>query len=379
MSDNEDAASEVAPEAWSTMFDRFVAGKAQSEDPKKVKRPKPSKAAPQENSWFSGLFASKPDYTSRRSSVSSDTPFEKESESDNDGDLRKLAGMDQEDEQISESEASSASDGAFKNLSIKAPTQQSKADSASPSSSKSPSEIDEDLLKRFNAGELESVDELPEGVRRTSTRASSRKERLKNRNNFTITHDASELGTIDEITTESKQAVAPVPTEPIETHPDGQSIAWWQAYVPAGLIAATASAEPAESNQAQAEKVEETKPADVIAEPEGDSMWNKFFGGAKPSDEVSPRSMLPQIRAPPEIPALAEVNSYFTSVPVAEPSINLLGPRPISHFEGRLRGWPRGLAPYWSTREINQSHVQRTVFQSSEINGMSALAMFRVT
>ena len=258
------------------------------------------------------------------------------------------------------------------------PTMQMKAGSGASSSHDSVI-IDDEIMKDYNAGGgLQSVDELREETRKSDTRASPRKGRLRNRVNFTVNHDATELATVDEDT--KVDSVQPPPESVEQTNPGS----WWQAYIPAAFGQQTNGEGEAALSDTPNKVGEETSldpvpPSDGMGEQQP-GMWGHLFGGSSTVDvPVAPRSLLPQIQPPPDIPALAEINSYFAPPPeILEPPISLLGPRPLYRYEGRLRGWPRGFAPYWSSHET-MSNTRQTFSQNAQVNGVSALAMFRVT
>ena len=109
----------------------------------------------------------------------------------------------------------------------------------------------------------------------------------------------------------------------------------------------------------------------------GQGMWGGLFGSNEPSlpPEEQARSLLPQIPPPRTVYKTEEINSFFVPLPT-ENSIELLGPKPMINFQGKVRGWPRRLAPYWSTSNESQTSSSS---HNSIASGVSALAMFRVT
>ena len=219
--------------------------------------------------------------------------------------------------------------------------------------------------------ELEGIDELENETRGSLVRRSPRRDRIRGQMNFLITKDATQL-----VEAESTNEAGPAKVEPTpETQAElggAEPVPWWQAFLPV-IGASTAPAPADEERKEEAQRVNEPPP-ERQKQPKG--FFEGLFGTSEEDKPKSPRSVLPQIPPPPSIPALNEVNSYYSRSSVSENPIELLGPRPLQRFEGRVRGWPRRLAPYWS------SHAQpnNRVFQPGpSMDGVSALAMFRVT
>ena len=368
MSDNDDAMSEKAPDGWTSMFNKVSGAKPDSKSGGGSARGKSSKKEQQSAGWLGGFFG-KVEEESHKSSISSDTPPRKDSDEEsagnvNDDDRKKWdtdkdAGAGDEDGNISDESLHAYevdSDGFSVN--------QQKASKGSDSSSDGDSiKLDEEV----------EVEELPEFKANPVVRSSRRRERIQNRMNFTVAHEAAELAVPDPI-------VEPPKPEVPDQSPEANTAAWWQVFVPAVPVPPEElkSESPTEIKPEEKKEPEQTAPSTDAPQPEATGGWSSWFGGAK-EESVSPRSVLPVIRPPPDIPALAELNTFFAPPPLSESAIELLGPRPLARYEGRLRGWPRGLAPYWSTHDRFQPTRQRAFSQPSELSGVSALAMFRVT
>jgi hypothetical protein len=386
MSDNEDAMSEKAPEGWISMFNKTAGSNAATGSSGGSTKGKSSKNEQQSGGWFGGFFGVA-EKKSRESSISSDTPPIKDSdneslENQDEDDRFKLVGDNKEDE---ENEGGD-SDGSLHAYDVDSDgfpvsSGKPKGETDSVSNGSEPVEIDEDILKDYDSGAVAEVEELPEFSTKPVERSSPRRERIMNRMNFTVAHEAAELAVPDPVVEEPKPLNSEATTEPAAS-PNQAS--WWQAFIPV----ASAESETTQNVTIQ-DPIPESKPAvetvleqpapvtEIKPETTEQRGWGSWFGGKK-EGSVSPRSILPQIRRPPDIAAVNELNTFFVPEPMSEPCIELLGPRPLARYEGRLRGWPRGLGRYWSTHEQFQP-PRRAFSQNNELSGVSALAMFRVT
>lgn len=395
MSDNDDAHSEAPPEGWSSMFNKSVAGKT----PQKS-QDRRNKDDTQQSGWLGGWLDSKPS-KSKLSSISSDTPPDAGSSSHGsdaeDNERTKWAPKDDESQDGSDSESGSLhayevdSDG-FRKDAVKGKGSASDLDESELEASVDVSmqqEIPEPLFP---------VDEINDESTRAAPRSSPRRDRIRSQMIFQVTHDAAELVVSESPDTEVKGAnddtvndkdktkaatdatsntvsAGSVPVSSVQ-----EPVPWWQAMFAAsntvGPISAPAEEKPQNIDESMKGKDDEKmKTAD---EPEANKgSWTSFFGGAEEKPET-PKSMLPHIPPPPDLPVLNEVNSFFTRAPMSDPQIELLGPAPMMRYEGRVRGWPRRMAPHWSTHQGSASQIFSS-FPNSQIDGVSALAMFRVT
>ncbi len=92
-----------------------------------------------------------------------------------------------------------------------------------------------------------------------------------------------------------------------------------------------------------------------------------------PSDPAAAaRQLLPQVPDPPTYRLEPEqtLNTFF----FGEPDLSLLGPRRFPQYEGRLRGWPRAVAPRWSSAGVLPDNPYTCVRDGAE-----ALNLFRVS
>jgi len=374
MAENDDVQSEHAPEGWTSMFNRF-SGDAQ--DSAATSGRKSDKNPTIESTgWFGGLLGTKAG--SRKSSISSDTPPVVESNSgsdvDEDPSMKKLKGEEAENE---DSGVDNSSDVDSDGFPIEREHEREKSESVSVSS------------KRSSGGSSKVEQVMAELVEEevSENKPSPRRERVRNRLNFTINQSASETAVPDEIQQpQSINEAAPkgqlnavdAPQVSATTAVPSQApepVAWWQ-----GLFPVASDAPPqlpeAPSSKESDQKIKENP--DTTRPIEGGA-WSNMFGPSKNSEEEA-RKLLPVITAPPSIDALWESNSYYCARP-QERSAEIFGPRPLMSFSGRVRGWPRRFAPQWSTDGTQETHqVNRRGFSSvSSVNGASALAMFRVT
>jgi hypothetical protein len=403
MSDNEDALSDEAPAGWNSVFQGDRRGKSKSKDPKvPVSREQPSDLSGGETGWLGGWFGSpSAAQASKKSSISSDTPDAQDSGSDMDGndDINERMKLGQEDLESDDGTDKDGSLHAFEVDSDGFPIgpdtkTQEVVGKSTPDSEVSGSSLDEDDIKNFEVDDVQMGEELPERKLPSTSPSSPRRERIRNRMNFTVTRDAAEI-VLPDITVEGGLNEPADSTGAREVQGErnqatggsgGEAspvVPWWQTFLPVGVAVST-SENPAESSPEvprDARKDDKPPPQNDSSKATGEEggLWSSMFGGgSKEPEPVDPRSVLPQIKPPPDIPALDQVNSYYTPVPMSQPAIELLGPRVITRFEGRLRGWPRGLAPYWSTHDRLQPERQ-SFSQNIEMTGVSTLAMFRVT
>ena len=360
MSDHEDAASEAAPEGWSRMFNQMNFGSPLStsiisKSDEKVDKSK-SIDLPETTGWFSGWFGTDDSAKAKKtSSISSDTPpvvTSRENSSDGLDDRAMLKSA----EDLSEADESDLDSDGF-------PVEnRSDAGKAVSESSESSESSDSSVHKSLD-GATEQVVAAP----------SSRRARLLNRQLFVLAHTAAELVAPDEV--EVPKAVEKT---------------WWE-FVDGTETAPTVpvavdTTRLALSPPLDAHKVAEPSDVAVVAPPlevpvavdgQEKGIWQRVFGPANPappSPAAQARALLPEISLPP---TGNSVNSFF-SPPSEVEGINILGPsRIFGRFEGRLRGWPRHLAPQWSS-ETNSPKRSQISF-SQPPSGAAALAMFRVT
>ena len=372
MSDNEDAQSEVAPAGWASMFNRVSpTGKKEGRGESSGESKAEAEAEPS-SGFLGGWFGGPPKAVSRKSSISSDTPSEKPSEGnseDGEADERNKWDGDEQDEPVGEDGDAELhtsevdSDG----FPVGTAVEESGAASEEASGSeelteKDPLEIDESILLA-GVGDPEPAPAEPEKP------ISPRRQRNRMNQNFVIAHSAAEA------TAE--------PAEPAS---------WWGAIFPVAAASVPDPTDPAMTEDAkpdvkpggamgyteEAESATAPPPQDVdgvTGTVPSKGMWDSMFGAKDPEPEpVDPRTLLPEIRAPPAMDASAELNSYFSQPPMPA-SLEIFGPKPFARFHGKVRGWPRKHAPYWSTDGDQRDATTRP----PAVSGVAALAMFRVT
>ena len=393
MSDDEDAHSEAAPDGWTSMFNRVspIKDRSTGKPPRKHSR-RPSASAEVDSGaagWLGGWFgASQP--KSRMSSISSDTPPKGSSQADSEEDADD--GRKKWEQQEDPEEEGGSAEGSLHAYEVDSDgfpvtTEDRKSiESAGVSNEESETNsVDEDILKAYNDGSLKEDIESPVTKAAKPMESSPRKERMRNRMNFTLTHTAADTAErADPIFAgdpDIQQAVA-------DSQPIAEPAGWWGALFP---VAAPAVIVPTNIVREE-EKPKTTSDVPIAQIPaEGGGMWGNMFGSspAPPVEPIAeaenvdeppqprPRDLLPPLRPPPSIDALNEVNSYFNPVPYSQ-SIEMFGARPLSTFQGKLRGWPRRLAPHWSSSQ-GASVAPARFSQPAGLNGVSALAMFRVT
>lgn len=374
MSDHDDAMSEVAPEGWSVMFNQMNLGSPIATSPKNEnQKSSNSETADASAGWFGGWFGT-PAKTSKSksSSISSDTPpiHESKENSDVDDDQVDDRAMMNNDDASSSSESGPRSDVDSDGYAVGSADEVEKAlkagsdvessghsseDNKSVGVSSSASSRDTSLLKAES-----SVQMMTEVV---PARTQSRRDRLKNRQQFQVlTHTASELVVPEEI--------------PDEAVPEGEK-SWWGTIFPVadpGIepVALTIEEEIKPENKVLVQIPAETEDKPKVSDA---GIWSRMFGPSEPV--IQPRSLLPEIALPPSVSAYQDMNSYFPQQSLSS-GIEILGPsRMFGRYEGKVRGWPRRLAPYWSS-EPSADPMPQPSF-SRPPSGASALAMFRVT
>lgn len=399
MSDNEDAHSEAPPEGWSSMFNKTVAGKSDS----KAGTTK-TKETPATTNWFGGLFESN-EAKSKKSSISSDTPPEPNSEKPSAGEEDERSKWDAKQGSDRESENGSGSPDSDEVDSDGFPINETKVKMKN-----NISDLDDDEAPQEDGVIIDGegpespfpVDETNDEISRTVRPSSPRRERIRNNMNFLVSHEAAELVEAeaqDPSSTNTKDTNGnPVPKTPLPAPEKGSDVSnnpavresstsntealipWWQTIFAGAAV--TSQDQPQETKpSADKKQPVEQKNEDRIQQEDGskpkEGLWNSLFGSNGPKEE-SPAILLPEIPAPPELPVLNEVNSFFTRPPVSDPQLDLLAPGPVTRYEGRLRGWPRRLAPQWSSHQRGAERVFSS-YPNTQIDGVSALAMFRVT
>ena len=398
MSDNEDVHSEAPPEGWNSMFNKSVGGTSNSKAlPAKTKEPTAS------NDWFGGWFESK-EAKSKKSSISSDTPPPERTS----GELSE-AEVDERSKWAPKQGSDSESENGGSQDSDEVDSDGFPVDDTAVESKKKVSDVDDDDLLSEDVTSVDAegrefplpIDEAKDEITHTVRPSSPRRDRIRNNMNFLVSHEAAELVEADTPLpndTDKKDTHGnPIPgTSPVpQNGPDVANnpaavgtgalntdavVPWWQTIFAGAAVAPTDRPEETKTSDNKQEPVEQ-KEEDVAQQEEAtkpkEGLWNSLFGAEEPKG-ATPQSVLPEIPAPPELPVLNEVNSFFTRPPVADPQLDLLGPGPVTRYEGRLRGWPRRLAPQWSSHQRNGSRVFSSN-PNSQIDGVSALAMFRVT
>ena len=370
MSDNEDGQSEVAPEGWAAVFNQMNLGSpVASTVPKK--KPKNEPDPPPATSWLGGWFGSPVVAPDQKSSISSDSPSKQSSKHSSqdmdDADDREFL-KDEDSPTMSEGDSNVDLDsdgfpkggGSPKDSGVNSSISGSEASSVSETSSV-PGNVDGVVSAQTNF--------LP-----APTRTDSRRDRILNRQQFVVSQTAAEL-------VEPEGAPESIPMVGVADVPAETS--WWQTVFPAAKVETT----PADSTVGNSNPIPVEEPAKVVADPvplveSSPSVWEKVFGPASPeppSAAEQARRLLPDITLPPSIDALRDINSYFP-VPGLAHQIDILGPgRSFGRFQGKVRGWPRQVAPYWSSERDGASSTRPPGTFNPSISGASALAMFRVT
>lgn len=84
-----------------------------------------------------------------------------------------------------------------------------------------------------------------------------------------------------------------------------------------------------------------------------------------PDPPISARDLLPVVPEPPP------VNSFFLP---ERTDLDMFGPRRFPQYDGPLRGWPRAIAPRWTSAGIRPTHPYACVRDGAE-----AMSLFRVS
>lgn len=374
MSDTDDAPSEAPPDSWTASFNQFRGsdpGEAKAGSKTAKRKPGSDQKAEASGGLFSGGGnTSKPQRGRESDSDESDLIKQSKHQSQSESE-----GENEDERNTLKKSAEESSNGSGED-----PDTVEASDVDSDGFPRNRPDTGSDLATKDDLGTVLDA-ELEEKVQLSPRRA-----RLRNKQNFFVVHDAAEVAATD-----NTAAAESVPVTA------GTAPNWWEIlFVAAPPVPPTADEEdtkkpaaaPAASLPAAATGMASNEaPKDVAPKEEaGGGFWSSMFGGEpKPDPEEAARALLPKLEPPPHIDAAKEINSYFDPPPMDSP-LDILAPRPIMHhYQGKVRGWPRQLAPYWDSNSIpgRPSHGARALNlpkpTPSQINGVSALAMFRVT
>lgn len=376
MSDTDDAQSEAPPDSWTASFNQFRGsdpGEAKAGSKTAKRKPGIDQKAEASGGWFSGWGNTSPP-----------APQEgPESDSDESDSIKQSK---------HESQSESEGENEDERYKLKKTAEESSSGPEEDADLVATSDVDSDGFPRnkpdagSDLGAKDDLGTVLEAELEEKVPLSPRRARLRNKQNFVVVHDAADVAATDiTVAAESVPAAA------------GTASNWWDTLlVAAPPVPPTAveedtknpAAAPASLSPAAATGIAANQaPKDEAPKEEaGGGFWSSMFGGEpKPDPEEAARALLPKLEPPPNIDAAKEFNSYFDPPPMDSP-LDILAPRPMMHhYQGKVRGWPRQLAPYWDSNSIpgRPSHGARALNlpkpTPSQINGVSALAMFRVT
>lgn len=346
MSDNDDAHSEVAPEGWGAMYNNLMnPGKPASTSGKSsVSSTKSQSKQPQNAGWLGGWFGSNTSNTKPKSD-------------------------DDKEEDNGDDDASGSSSGSG--------SEESSADMNAPSipDDQAPSDVDSDGFAKdpsddvgamLNAGSdsvflhnLDSVSDMSPSAQSARYSVGDvgammdpgflRKERIRKRQQYLPTAVAAEVALPEEAPSSNQTSLEPA------TSPSG---GFWTSWFGASTAAAPAAVDPvSKSSESPPEKPAEISKSEPVTKPK--------------SSAEQARSLLPSLPEPPAY----EVDSFFMS-----PGGSFFQPsQPVMRFEGRLRGLPRQISPYWSSQGIRVKPPEYKSKTSSSGNPSTTLYMFRVS
>ena len=356
MSDNDDAHSEVAPEGWGAMYNNLMSpGKNRSASSKSSLTGRSGKLAnAAATGWLGGWFASsspqkketkenegsEPSESadgseSHRDSISSEEPDGTHQESFHESELDEAEGTSDVD-----SDGFPVDPGDEVDALLKATS----SDSASNRQESMSDQIPPELSARYSVGDVGAM--MEPGL--------LRRERIRNRQQYLSTAAAAEVA----LPEESLPEVSSASSKKAEDPPTGAIGGFWTSLFGASTSAAapTISADPQQQDK------------DTTQEPS-----NPVVPTEKPATpSQNARNLLPPLPDPPEF----QVNSFLMS-----PGGSFFQPAdqpPVLRFQGRLRGLPRQIAPYWSTQNPN-SAVKAPDYRMKTNNPSSTLYMFRVS
>ena len=351
MSDNDDVHSEVAPEGWGAMYNNLMSpGRRGSTSSKSSLRNKPeASSSANAAGWFGGWFAS--------SSAKSDENKTNAKNEDSDASSEAERPKSDPSEDPSDSGSSGTPESHTAHEEVSAGGGASDLDSDG-----FPVDPDDNvgaLLKAssdsFSMHQDSISDTLPGN---TSARYSVgdtgammepgmlRRERIRNRQQYVTTAAAAEVALPEDATPKEQENPS---TQTTETTTGG----FWTSWFGASSGGAAASTIPESKPEEKPSKEAPTKPPAAVKP-------------ATPSQQA--RRLLPSLPDPPEF----QVDSFFMS-----PGGSFFRPsEPVLRFEGRLKGLPRQIAPYWSSKGPAQAAPD---YRMKSSNPSTTLYMFRVS
>ena len=337
MSDNEDAHSETAPAGWGAMYNNLLNPGRSSSDANNSKQSLPTKDgnAPAANGWLGGWFATQAvpaKSSSADGSEESNSPRESDSsrsDSEN-GSQQESSNNVGIDEDIDDEKASDLDSDGFPVGPEDEVAAILKAESESVGQETMSDPEAEEEPRRYSVGDVGGM--MEPGI--------LRRERIRNRQQYLSTAAAAALAL-----PESSTDAEPTPEQP------AAAAGFWTTWF--GPPSTQAPAAP------------ESKP---VTEPPTQLTPTSPEETKGPTKTEQARSSLPALPEPPEF----AVNSFFMS-----PGGSFFqSSEPIMRFEGRLRGLPRQIAPYWSTNGPSATTAQ---YRMKPTNPSSTLYMFRVS
>jgi len=330
MSDNDDTHSEVAPDGWGDMYNNLLGGGTSPTLPKdSAKRSTGAADTSGSQGWFGGWFGG-----------SSKPKVEEEEHSDSDESGVKSSNHSFEDsENESPANASSSQNSSGRNpddtlsLSMDSDGFPLEKDPVANLLKASPSESIASTTRRDSTAITQPSALILGDLGAQPAGSPSRRDRIRNRQLFVAPATAAEVAIPD----------APQTAGLSEDTATG---GFWTNIFGGATTTTTTTAQAVDPTPPQ-EAEEETQTV-----------------------EIKPRELLPDIPNPPVYHLPRACDSFF-------PVDYSHAPRNEMHtvFQGRLRGWPRQLAPYWSS----QGAAPPEMVVPFKSNTSNTLYMFRVT